>query len=85
MRYIIFITALCLVSSCTVSKPETEKETDVDILEQLAKHPHKVSIIHYSDGSTYKPKYGDIKLEEAEKFLTGTYQKLFSGISKLKS
>ncbi len=75
MRYVIFIAVLGLVIGCTAREPATKKEADVDILEYLSKHSHKVSIIHYSDGSTYKPKYGDINLEKAEELLAGKYER----------
>lgn len=75
MGRIIFITVLCLSVSCTTSGPKTVKEVDFDILEYISDNPHKASIIHYPDGSTYRPKYGDMRLEEAEKLLAEKYER----------
>jgi len=75
MRYMTLLVVLCFAVGCRDSEPDAGKGAETDILNYRAEHPHMNSTIHYPDGSTYRPRYGDMKLEKAEKLLSTKYER----------
>ena len=75
VRRVIFVFSLgIIVMTCRCHPANVGKQREVDILEYAAEHPRSV-IIHYADGTTYKPKYGDMQLEKTENLLSGRYER----------
>ncbi len=75
MRYITFLVPLCFAVGCKEAERSAGRGVERDILDYRAEYPHMNSTIHYPDGSTYRPRYGDDQLEKAEMLLSTVYER----------